>query len=139
MLRAELLTDDSPASYGPIATTANSWSFAADQYSGGTLSVKLLWSSNNANAGDVYWSVQLGALEPVNATGEPAFGAEALVPFTHGGGKPDRLNEAVLALSRPAALGPGAMCVLRLRRRAANALDTMPGDAVVRSIVVTES
>lgn len=110
--------------------------FLASDYISGSVVVNLDWYAATATSGAVVWGAQLSAItsdadtQDVETDGLPAV---TLVTDTHLGTVGRRLHRASVTLSGAAldSLAPNDLCSLRISRQAANAGDTMAGDAIL--------
>ena len=111
----------------------------ATRYGSGNLTLRFLWGGRTASTGDVIWGASLAATTP-NTDATPlsskTFATEQTVTDSHLGTNNERIHEATLTLSNLDSIVAGDYLVLKVTRDAANASDTMAGDAILFGVVV---
>ena len=117
--------------------------FRASDYAGGAAAVpvELAWYADSATTGAVMWGAQLAAITPnVDTQDVETDGLLAVttVTTTHLGTVGQRLHRSIISLSGAAldALEPNDVAVVRVARIAANAADTMAGDAILLYVYI---
>ncbi len=113
--------------------------FSSEKYLSGNVDVDVKWYASTATSGNVVWGASVACITPDADTQDittKAFGAETTVLDTHLGTTGKRLHSITTNLSNVDAIASGDWCVLKLARKAANASDTMTGDALVVEVDV---
>jgi hypothetical protein len=115
--------------------------FRASDYSSGDVVVTLDWYADTASSGAVVWGVQMAAITPDTDTQDvetDALPTVTQVTDTHLGTTGQRLHRASVTLTGAAldTLATNDHAVLRVARVAADAADTMTGDAILMFVSV---
>lgn len=111
--------------------------FRASDYAGGNLTVELDWYPLTATSGNVMWGVQIAAITPNADTQNVETDALATVAtVTAAALGTKRLSRSTITVTSLDALADEDNLVLRVSRVAANAADTMTGDAVLVYVTV---
>lgn len=109
------------------------------------LNVDIIWGAATATSGVVMWEVALAAITPETDSTDPqtkVYGTAVTVTDTHLGTTARRLMRATVALDSTAELNSmadGDQLWLKISRLGANGSDTMAGDALLHSALVTWS
>ncbi len=118
------------------------WELFAASYGSGNVTVKIQWYADTASSGDVIWGVQLAAITP-NIDSQDvetkSLATANTATDTHLGTTGQRLHEIDVTVSNLDSLANGDALWLALYRDAAAGGDTMAGDAIVTSVVVSYS
>jgi hypothetical protein len=130
--------------YAFDATTEEAifFDFPAVQYGSGNVTVWLDWYADTASSGVVRWSAQLAAITPDTDTQDvetDALATAATVDDTHLGTTGQRLHRAIITVTALDSLATNDDVRLRIARVAANAADTMTGDAILTRVTVSYS
>ncbi|WP_433235493.1 hypothetical protein ACQPYK_25435 [Streptosporangium sp. CA-135522] len=123
--------------YDAATAERASWKFEPMSYTSGDLTVDVVWYADTATSGAVRWEVFLAAITPgVDSDNVEAktmnVGLTAVT--SHLGTTGKRLHKTTLILSALDSMAAGDEVWLRLGRDAADASDTMAGDAIVTSV-----
>lgn len=116
--------------------------FRADRYTSGDVSVDLDWYADTASTGAVVWGAQLAAVtantdsQDVETDG---LATQATTTTTHLGTVGQRLHRTTVTITAVDSLAADDRVVLRVARVAANAADTLAGDAVLTDVTVRYS
>lgn len=115
--------------------------FRASDYVSGNVQIDLDWYADTATSGAVMWGAQLAAITPNTDTQDietDALPTVTTVTTTHLGTVAQRLHRSSITLTGGAldGLAPDDHAVLRVSRVAANAADTMAGDAILVYVTV---
>lgn len=108
------------------------WLIDARNYGSGNLTLSIDWAANTATTGDVVWNAALLAYTSDTDSGAlsgEAFGSVNAVTDTHLGTNAQRVMRCSITISNLDSLSNNDLLWLRLSRDAANASDTMSGDA----------
>lgn len=111
-------------------------------YGSGNVTLSLDWYADTASTGAVIWGAALAAITPDADTQDietKAFATENTVTDTHIGTTGQRLHTATITISNLDGLANFDDLTLRLVRRAADGGDTMTGDAIVTSLLLSYS
>jgi len=118
------------------------WTFRAQNYGSGNLTVNIDWYADTASTNDVVWGVQLAAITPDADTTDVEAKTLATANTgtdTHLGTTGQRLHRAVVTLSNLDSLANNDNVWLRVYRDADAAGDTMTGDAILVLVTVSYS
>lgn len=118
------------------------WQFVILSYGSGNLTATVYWYADTATSGGVVWECALRALTPDSDTQDietDAYATATNVADTHLGTTGQRLHQAQVTISNLDSVAALDLCTLRLARLPANASDTMTGDAIVSSLVLSYS
>lgn len=115
--------------------------FRASDYVSGNVQVDLDWYADTASTGAVVWGAQMAAITPDTDTQDvetDALPTVTQVTDTHLGTTGQRLHRASITLTGAAldTLATNDHVVLRIARVAADAADTMTGDAILLYVSV---
>lgn len=116
--------------------------FEAVNYGSGNVTVRLRWYADTASSGAVVWGAQLAALTPNSDTQDAetdALAAATTTATTHLGTTGQREHETVVTVTALDSLAAGDTVRLRVYRDAADASDSMAGDAVLTRVTVSYS
>lgn len=116
--------------------------FEAVGYGSGNVTVRLRWYADTASSGAVVWGAQLAALTPNTDTQDvetDGLAAVASTATTHLGTVGQREHETTVTVTALDSLAAGDTVRLRVYRDAANASDSMAGDAIATRVTVTYS
>jgi hypothetical protein len=118
------------------ATTEESvyFQFRIPNYGSGNLTLTLNWYADTASSGDVVFGAAIAAVTPNTDTQDietKAFATANTVTDTHLGTTGQRLHETAITISNLDSIAANDYVVLKLYRVAADAGDTMTGDALV--------
>jgi len=128
--------------YDPAVEEAAFWLVRAVNYSSGNLAVDIDWYADTASSGDVVWAVRVAAVTPDTDTQDvetKALATANTVTDTHLGTVGQRLHRAVLTVTNLDDLAAQDDVWVRVARDAANAADTMAGDAILTLATVSYS
>lgn len=103
-------------------------------YGSGNLTLTLNWYADTASSGDVIWGAQIAAITPDTDSQDietKAFATAQTVTDSHIGTTGQRLHECAITISNLDSIAANDWVVLKLYRVAADAGDTMTGDALV--------
>lgn len=106
-------------------------------YGSGNLSLNIGWRAASASSGNVIFGAALACVTPNSDTQDmetKAFATATEVTDSHLGTTGKRDHEATIALSNLDSIANGDDLFLRLYRKAADAGDTMTGDALVHGL-----
>lgn len=118
------------------------YKFSATNYGSGNLTLQLFWYADTATSGNVVWGAQLAAITPDADTQDvetKALATATTVTDAHLGTTGQRLHQCSIAISNLDALAAGDVAWLAVYRDAANASDTMTGDAVAVGLLLSYS
>ncbi len=125
------------------ATAENAfWEWRAITYGSGNLTVDLDWYADTATSGVVRWGVQIAAITPDSDTQDvetKSFATAQTADDTHLGTTGQRLHRAPVTVSNLDSLANGDGVWIKVYRDAANAADTMTGDAILVGVTVSYS
>lgn len=110
------------------------WLVRAVNYGSGNVTIDVDWYADTATSGDVVWAVQLAAVTPDADTQDvetKAFATANTATDAHLGTVGQRLHRAVVTVSNLDALAAQDDVWVRVARAAANAADTLAGDAIL--------
>jgi hypothetical protein len=113
--------------------------FAATGYASGNWTIQLDWYADTASSGDVMWSAAIAAITPDADSQDvetDALATANTVTDTHLGTTGQRLHRAVITLSNLDSVAADDDVRMRVARAAANAADTMTGDAILTRVTV---
>lgn len=116
--------------------------FRAVKYGSGNLTVDLDWYSDTATSGVVQWGAQIAAITPDTDSQDvetDTLATIATVNDTHLGTVGQRLHRATITITALDSLANDDDVQLRVARIAANAADTMAGDAILKRVAVSYS
>lgn len=114
----------------------------ATTYGSGNVTVNLHWYADTATSGDVVWGVQLAAITPNTDTQDvetKTLATANTATDTHLGTTGQRLHEIDVTVSNLDALANNDALWVRVYRDATNGSDTMTGDAVLTSVLISYS
>jgi hypothetical protein len=116
--------------------------FRASDYLSGDVTVALDWYADTASTGAVMWGVQMAAITANVDTQDvetDALPAVTSVTTAHLGTVGQRLHRTTITLTGVAldSLATDDQAVIRVARVAANAADTMAGDAILTYVSVS--
>lgn len=114
----------------------------ATTYGSGNVTVNFHWYADTASSGDVIWGVQLAAITPNTDTQDvetKSLATANTATDTHLGTTGQRLHEIDVTVSNLDSLANNDAVWLRIYRDAAAGGDTLTGDAILTSIVVSYS
>lgn len=129
--------------YAFDATTEEAafYRFRASDYSSGNITVDLDWYADTATSGAVVWGVQMAAITPDTDSQDvetDALPTITQVTDTHLGTVGQRLHRTTVTLTGAAldSVATNDFVMVRIARVAADAADTMTGDAILTYISV---
>ena len=128
--------------YDAAAVEAAFWYLHATSYGSGNVTVNLHWYADTATSGAVVWGVQLAAITPNTDTQDvetKALATANTATDTHLATTGQRLHEIDVTVSNLDSLANNDAVWLRIYRDATNGSDTMTGDAILTSVVVSYS
>lgn len=108
--------------------------FRASDYVSGNVAVDLDWYADSASSGAVMWGAQMAAITPDADTQDietDTLATVATVTDTHLGTTGQRLHRCTITITALDSLAANDHVVVRISRVAANAADTMTGDAIL--------
>lgn len=126
--------------YDATAAENAFWMFRAVNYASGNLTLGLDWYADTATSGDVVWSAAIAAITPDADTQDietKAFATANTVTDTHLGTTGQRLHRCTITISNLDSLAAEDDVWLKIFRDAANAADTMTGDAILTGATVS--
>lgn len=128
-------------SFDAAAEEALFFRFRASDYVSGNVLVELDWYPDTATiASNVMWGVQLSAITPGDLIDIETDALAAITtvtsPIVVGAQRLTRSVITILAANLES-LAPNDQVVLRVARIAANAADTMPGDAILTYVFIS--
>lgn len=118
------------------------WQFPILAYGSGNITATVYWYADTASSGGVVWGGSLRALTPDADTQDietDAFATETTATDTHLGTTGQRLHQAPITVSNLDSVAALDLCTFRLSRLTANGSDTMTGDAIVVSVILSYS
>lgn len=118
------------------------WKFIAENYGSGNLTLNIFWYADTASGGDVIFSAAIGAITPNTDTQDvetKAFATATSVTDTHLGTTGQRVHQCAITISNLDSLAADDLVFLKFFRDAANAGDTMTGDAILLALELTYS
>lgn len=126
------------------AGTAESvhWQIPVVAYGSGNLTLDLFWYADTANSGAVVVGAAIAAITPNTDSQDvetDALATEATVTDTHLGTTGQRLHQATITISSLDSLANADFVILKLRRVAADAADTMTGDMLLVGALLSYS
>jgi hypothetical protein len=110
------------------------FTFRAASYGSGNLTLTLNWYADTASSGDVVFGAAIAAITPNTDSQDietKAFATAQTVTDSHIGTTGQRLHECAITISNLDSIAANDWVVLKLYRVAADAGDTMTGDALV--------
>lgn len=116
--------------------------FEAVSYGSGNVTVRLRWYADSASTGAVVWGAQIAALTPTTDSQDvetDALATVATTATTHLGTVGQREHETTVTITALDSLAAGDTVRLRVARVAADAGDTMAGDAILTRVTVSYS
>ena len=116
--------------------------FLAQSYGSGNITVELDWYADTASSGVVRWGASLAAITSDTDTQDvetKSLATENTVDDTHLGTTGQRLHRASITVSNLDSVASADWCILRIRRVASNAADTMTGYALLTKIRISYS
>lgn len=127
------------------ASTAQSvfWRIDASQYGSGNITVDVIWAADTATSGSVVWGAAIAAFTPDTDSGAitaKAFGTQdnaSASPAVAATAK--RLYKDTITVTHTDSIAVGDAVFLKLQRVAADAGDTMAGNALVERVIVSFS
>lgn len=114
----------------------------ATLYGSGNVTVNLHWYADTATSGDVVWGVQFAAITPNSDSQDvetKSLATANTATDTHLGTTGQRLHDVDVTVSNLDSLAANDSLWLRVYRDATNGSDTMTGDAILTSVVVSYS
>lgn len=128
--------------YDAAAAENAFWELRAVTYGSGNLTVDLDWYADTATSGVVRWGVQIAAITPDSDTQDvetKAFATAQTADDTHLGTTGQRLHRAPVTVSNLDSLANNDLVWMKVYRDAANAADTLTGDAILVGVTVSYS
>lgn len=116
--------------------------FRATRYGSGNLTVDVDWYADTATSGAVKWGAQIAAITPNVDTQDvetDTLATVATATTTHPGTTGQRLQRTSITVSSLDSLAADDDVRLRISRVAADAADTMTGDAIATRVTVSYS
>lgn len=113
------------------------WVFLASKYGSGNLTCEIDWFADTATSGAVKWGVSIGAVTALIDTQDlttKTLATEQTVTDSHLGTTAKRLHRASVTISNLDSLTVGDRVLLKVRRLADDAADTMSGDAALAGL-----
>jgi hypothetical protein len=126
--------------YDATAAENAYWMFRAVNYASGNLTLNVDWYADTASSGDVVWSAAIAAITADADTQDietKAFATATSVTDTHLGTTGQRLHRCSITISNLDSLAAEDDVWLKIFRDAANAADTMTGDAILAGAMVS--
>lgn len=111
-------------------------------YGSGNLTLTLNWYADTASSGDVVWGAAIACITPDTDTQDietKAFATATTTTDTHLGTTGQRLHQCAITISNLDSAASGDWVALKLYRDAAAGGDTMTGDALLVSAVLSYS
>ena len=108
------------------------WKFKANNYGSGNLTLVVRWSANTATSGDVIWGGQIACITPDTDSQDidtKAFATASTVTDSHGGTTARREMTCSMTITSLDSIAANDTVWLAIYRDAAQAGDTMAGDA----------
>lgn len=108
-------------------------------YTGGNLTVSVVWYADTATSGDVVWGCSLAAITPNTDSQDVAtktFATETTATDSHLGTTAQRVHTVDVTVSNLDNVVNGDLNYLRVRRVGSSGSDTMTGDAGLIKVVV---
>lgn len=118
------------------------WSFQAQRYGSGNVTVRVLWYADTATADNVVWGAAIAAITPDTDPQDvetKAFATAATVTDTHLGTTGQREHQAIITVTALDSLAADDMVRLRLYRDADAAGDTLAGPVFITGVAVSYS
>jgi len=115
------------------------WSTPVIDYAGGTITARIRWSAATATSGVVRWGIQVAAVTPETDSGSlasKAFATAQTVNDTHLGTTAQRMMETTIAITNLDTAANGDQLYVSFYRDAANAADTMTGNAYLEQLTL---
>lgn len=128
--------------FDPTTINEAFWCFPMIRYGSGNLTLEIYWYATSATTGTVRWGAAISAITADTDTQDiltDAFATELTVDDAHLGTTARRLHKATITISNLDSVANGDVVVLRLRRVANHANDTMTGYANLRMMVLSYS
>lgn len=128
--------------YDAAAAENAYWMMRAISYGSGNLTVDLDWYADTASSGVVRWGVQIAAITPdadAQDVETKALATAQTADDTHLGTTGQRLHRAPVTVSNLDSLANGDDVWIKVYRDAANAADTLTGDAILVGVTVSYS
>lgn len=115
--------------------------FIANDYGSGNVTVTLWWHADTATTNAVRWGAAIGAVSPADTVSRrtDAIGGTAVESNTTTSGTANDAVTTALTLTSLDSLAADDLVVLWVYREAADAGDTMAGDAILEMVVVSYS
>jgi hypothetical protein len=116
--------------------------FSATNFGSGSVGVKFKWYAETAVSGNIVWGSSLACITPNTDNLDilsKSFAAEQTITDSHLASTGRRLHEITLPLTNLDGLASGDLCVVRIRRKAADINDTMSGNALLIGVDVEYS
>lgn len=118
------------------------YKFAPTSYGSGNLTLQVFWYADTATSGNVVWGAQVAAITPdadAQDVETKAFATASTVTDSHLGTTGQRLHQCSIAITNLDAIAAADVAWLAVYRDAANASDTMTGDAVAVGLLLSYS
>ena len=118
------------------------WEWRAITYGSGNLTVDLDWYADTATSGVVRWGVQIAAITPDSDTQDvetKALATAQTADDTHLGTTGQRLHRLPVTVTNLDSLANNDAVWIKIYRDAANAADTLAGDAILVGVTVSYS
>lgn len=118
------------------------WKLRAINYGSGNLTLDLEWYADTATSGDVKWGARIACITPDTDSQDietKAFATQTTVTDTHLGTTGQRLHRCSITISNLDSIAADDELFLEIQRLSADAADTMTGDAILVSALLTYS
>lgn len=116
--------------------------WTATRYGSGNVTVTLLWYAATATTNAVKWGAQMAAITPITDTQDAetkAFATVATTTTTHLGTTAHRVHLTTITITSTDSVAADDKCVLVVSRIAADAADTLVGNAILTDVVLSYS
>jgi hypothetical protein len=127
--------------FDAAADEAAYWTFVATGYTGGDLTLKIIWYGDSATSGNVVWEAAMAAITPsvdtTNVTTAALAAATTATTAVSGSTKALVVTTITITGASLDSLAGGDYVLFRIRRLGSSGSDTMAGDADMTLAVVT--
>jgi hypothetical protein len=128
--------------YDAAAAENAYWMLRAVNYGSGNLTVDLDWYADSATTGVVRWGVQIAAITPDSDSTDvetKSLATAQTADDTHLGTTGQRVHRCPVTVTNLDSIAANDDVWIRVYRDAANAADTMAGDAILVGVTVSYS